>query len=63
METKKPRTQQEINVIPIGTGSFGILIPKYFRDYLGIDNGDKIVIMDDTNKRGQRFVSFYKKGE
>lgn len=54
-------TQKEIKLIPIGN-SWGIIIDKYFRDYLGLINGDEIVIRDDVNKNGQRFVSFWKKG-
>lgn len=55
-------TQKEIELRPIGN-SWGIILDKYFRDYLGIENGDKIIIRDDLNKKGQRFVSFWKKGK
>lgn len=52
--------KKETTVIPIGN-SLGIIIPIYYRDYLGLQDRDEVVIMDDTNKRGQRFVSFWKK--
>lgn len=57
-----PRVKKEIEIIQLG-GSIAMVIPAYYRDYLGLGEHDKIVVMDDTNKKGQRFVSFWKKEE
>lgn len=41
-------------------GSIAITIPKELAEYLNVDVGDEIEIMDDFGKHG-RFISFWKK--
>ena len=52
----------EKNIIPLGDGSAGFLVPADLLNYLGLKVGDEIILRDDTNKRGQKFVSFWPKG-
>jgi len=46
-------------IVKIGN-SKGIIISPDLLSYLNLDVGDAIIIRDDVNKRGQKFVSFFK---
>jgi len=51
----------EKKIIQIGDGSAGLLIPIELLKYLNLELGDPVILRDDVNKRGQKFVSFWKK--
>ena len=47
-------------IVQMGYTSLGILIPKIYRDYLGIKKDDLVVIEEDQGKHG-RFIAIWKK--
>ena len=49
--------QWKKKIIRIGN-SKGIYIPSELLEYLGIDEGDELILQDDVGKHG-KFVSFW----
>jgi antitoxin component of MazEF toxin-antitoxin module len=44
-------------------GSLYMRLPQIYAQHLNVKGGDDMEILDEVNKKGQRFISAWKKGE